>query len=276
MVNLNADPELAREDIVRDLLELTQTDRLPTDVNAVASYLKLTVSYFSTDTGFNLHPSIRAFLAPDLRYIGVSSEINKKSQRFCILHEIGHFVLPGHATHPQLVKNGVIEDDTKSLSINSIVQLEIEANQFASDMLFQLDHFDARLRAQTLNWHNIKQAANDYDASFESTARRWVERAYTPCALIVFNPKNRSAPASPLEVHYTITSSSFRQQYFEKPVVGTVMDYGSPIFEHFYSYRDDTPTFDVQVTIAGGEAITFDMHLFSNSYREFALLTPKE
>ena len=71
-------------------------------------------------------------------------------------------MLPGHATHPDLVtEDGIIRDEAKNLSVGSIVQMEIEANQFAADCIFQLDQFTALVRTKQLDWDNIKQAAKE-------------------------------------------------------------------------------------------------------------------
>lgn len=278
-ISVSAEPNINPEDIVRRLLDLTNISGPPTDAHLIASYLNLQVVEFEDYRGLNLPSNVRAFLDPSNRVIGVYKGFPSRQKTFSILHEVGHFVLPGHATHPQLLKGeDRIFDKNQDLNAhNNIIQLEIEANQFAADCLFQLDHFDFRVTREDLTWENIKQAAQDFDASFEATARRWVERSEQDCALVVFNPTNREDPVSALNVMYTITSASFRRNHFLS-VPNVSMGSDSIIFDFFHNpiNHPEILLAESNINIAGVGIKAYDIALFSNTYRVFGLITPTE
>lgn len=271
---LLAEPKIEPEKIVRALLDASQINNPPTDARIIAGYLNLVVNEFENhkDIGLN-SPKIRAYISPSQRLIGIHNKLTPKQKNFSILHEIGHFVLPGHATHPDLIQNDLISDDGKNLSSSSIVQLEIEANQFAADCLFQLERFDLRVNTEDLNWDNIKRAADEYNASFEATARRWVEKSNSECALLVFNPAERNSEESPLKTMYTITSTSFRNNYFERLLSEYEMPKDSLIHRLFYQTENISEAI-LRVSIASRGTMDFHMQLFNNTYRVFGLLTP--
>lgn len=273
-MKFNAEPQISSEDIVRELLRATKTLRPPTDDRAIADYLNLTITEFQNSTDFGLSENIRAFLIPNKREIGIYSGLIPKQKRYSVLHEIGHFVLPGHATHPFLVNDaGIIEDSGKELSISSIIQVEIEANQFAADCLFQLERFDLNVFQEELKWTNIKRSAKEYDVSFEATARRWIERSQEDCALVVFNPIDRWQEDSDLETMYTITSTSFRRKYFDSIKPNTRFGEGTSVYKLFHRL-EKVHKEALSVTITGIGEKEFIMELFSNSYRVFGILTP--
>lgn len=274
--------EPSREDIVHALLQATNITVAPTVPTAIADYLNLEIDYFKDHVKYKIDKRIKAFLWPQERIIGVYQKLTKPQIAFSIFHEIGHFVLPGHVTHPNLIKaDGKIVDDSKRLNSSDpllktdIALVEIEANQFAADCLFQVDRFDRFVHPQELNWLNIRLAASRYGASIEAAARRWIERSEKPCAMIVFSPQDRTNLASLLEIKYTITSKSFALAYFSRlggqPLSETSMVHR---FFHGLEYYGDDPIDTLNVQMAGGKIIEFPMMLFSNSYRVFGLVTP--
>jgi hypothetical protein len=125
-----------------------------------------------------------------------------------------------------------------------------------------------------LNWASIQNAAKEYDASFEATARRWVEKSNQECALIAFNPKNRLKKL-PLELMYTITSDPFRKKYFERLLPGYEMGSDTHEYRYFFAETSEDET-ELQVNITPRGAVDFKMKLFSNTYRLFGLVTPLE
>jgi hypothetical protein len=277
-MELRAEQDINSQDIIQALFEETGTDGPPTDAEAIAEYLELMIETFNHDDWKydDWKPSLktRAFLWPAKGLIGVHSTLTPKRRTFSVLHEIGHFVLPGHTV--DLDEYGRIVDEASNLSVVSSIPQEIEANQFAADCLFQLDRFDREMvRSKQLNWANIKLAANRYNASFEATARRWVERSSQDCALVVFNPVARK-PDATLEVMYTITSNSFEKTYFSRLERGQKVEEDSLLHKFFYGYspyqeeRED----NLHVRFSPERVIEFPMHLFSNSYRLFGLVTP--
>lgn len=270
--SINAEPDIDPQDIIRILLQETQTFEPPTNAEKLARHLGLMVQGFShSEYKFDLR--IRAFLWPSKRIIGVDRKLTLTRRRYSILHEIGHYVLPGHVTNLSEEEYKIVDDD-RNLSTTNVIRQEMEANQFAADCLFQLDGFDVYIRNKTLNWNNIQSAGDAYGASFEATARRWIEREEQPCALIVFNPSSAEKEA-PLRIMYTVTSKPFRDSFFSKLAPGQKIPPDTLAHRVFHNleYRED-PIEDIEINISG-EPHNFPMHLYTNRYRLFGLLTPK-
>jgi Zn-dependent peptidase ImmA (M78 family) len=266
--------QINSEDIIRALLKATNTFDPPIDARKLANYLRLKIVPFNSED-FDLPPEVRAFLWPAERTIGIHKNLTPTRRTFSILHEIGHFVLPGHL-QPVISEDDKFIDSAEELSVDSLIQQEIEANKFAADCLFLLDRFDRTISGAVLDWLNIQVVANNYQASIEATARRWIEHTQEEKALVVFNPTSRKPDAlPPLEIIYTVTSETFRQKYFSRLVPGFKMGPDTLAFRVFHGleYRE-RPEDVFFVGMPNGENLEFQMSLFSNSYRMFGLLSP--
>lgn len=265
-----AQPDIDPQDIVRALLEETHQFEPPTNAERVARHLKLTVRGFS-HREYGLDPRVRAFLWPSKRLIGVDRRLTSTRRTYSILHEIGHYVLPGHVTN--LSREEKIVDEDRTLSAANVIKQEIEANNFAADCLFQLDRFEIYVGDMEINRRNIQNTADIFGASFEASARRWVERSLLPYALVVFNPSSSESDA-PLTIMYTVTSESFRQNYFTRLTPGQELPGESQAYDLFRQFSYDAEVeeeFSIEIS---GEMKKFPTLLFSNSYRVFGLLQP--
>jgi Zn-dependent peptidase ImmA (M78 family) len=257
--------------LVREILRASSITQPPTKGEDIAECLGLKILPFDHDE-MHLSPKVLAFLWPSKRLIGVDKRLSPRRRNFSILHEIGHFVLPGHMAE---WGDKPFTDGDKTLSTTSVSIKEMEANQFAADCLFQLDHFDFLAQTAELNWRNIQNAADTYEASFEATARRWVERSSLERALVVFKPESRTEVGKPLTIMYTITSPSFCETYFAKFVPGQQMPIDSLAYKVFYGLEyHEQPEELLRVQITAQRQQIFLMSLFSNSYRMFGLLRP--
>jgi Zn-dependent peptidase ImmA (M78 family) len=265
------------DEIVRVLLDITGTDRPPTVPERIAEYLELRIVYFDNHDEYELNSRIRAFLWPKKKLIGVHAGLMRVQQRFSILHEIGHYVLPGHLE--TLGEGGKFEDDVGNFRATSttktLIQKEIEANQFAADCLFQQSRFESFINTSEVNWMNIINAADLFGASIEATARRWIEKTKEEHALVVFRPSANTAQESPqLEIFYTVTSPSFK--YFSSLKAGQLMNRDSIVHSLFYDKyggpQNVSPEEALAVRLAG-QIVDFRMQLFTNRYRVFGILT---
>lgn len=272
----------SQHNLIKALLKRADIMLPPTDPEAIAKVLNLKIVKFGHNNEFGITSKrIRAFLSPKDRLIGVHENLIPVQERFSILHEIGHFLLPGHMVELE-GKDGIIQDDSWNLSVSSnsranIIGLEIEANQFAADCLFQLDSFDKIVHRKSLEWVNIIEASEIYGASIEATARRWIEKSRDCCALLVFRPARRPIKSPPLETMYTITSELFETQYFSTLPVGYPVGEDSLIHKFFYriEYYGAYPDTILIVNLNNKE-YTFSMKLFTNQYRVFGILTPED
>ncbi len=268
--SVKAEADFSSEDIARFLLEQTCTLEPPTDAERIASYLGLNIRGFFHNE-FNLDPDIRAYLYPARKEIGISNLLSPHRRKFSILHEVGHFVLPGHLDNLSQEETMLL-DDSRSLSDHSVVTLEIEANQFAADCIFQLNRFADEVSGQNLEWSNVSDVANIYDASLVSTARRWVETSRRPCALLVFVPISDGKDIS-LGYSYAITSTVFRRRYFTRLAKFTLGETSQVyrVYRDISGYTDLVESLQVDI---GEVRHTFDLMLYSTQFGVYALISP--
>lgn len=260
-------PAFSNEDIVRFLLEKTETLEPPTDAEKIAHFLNLEVrGFFHQDYG--LDPNIRAYLLPDEKLIGVSKSLTRHRRKFSVLHEVGHYVIPGHLDNLQ--RNERLLDDDRSLADYSIVTIEMEANQFAADCIFQLQRLQSDVDKVELEWQNVLKIASVYDASVVATARRWVEQSLNDCALLLFVPVLDKDKVK-LRYSYAITSHSFRRSYFKR-LTGFILDERTTAFQAFRDtngYSGLVESITVQIN---GKRYQFEMMLFSTNYNIYGLI----
>ena len=113
-----------------------------------------------------------------------------------------------------------------------------------------------------------------YRASFEATIRRYVEKNPRPCALVVYRPTKTDEFESPLQVHYSVKSRSWKHFSYIIPRQASSAD--SQEHRLFYRKRGDREIATAEF-IAGNDtqsARVFPSELFSNSYKVFQLIHP--
>lgn len=268
--SVKAEADFSSEDIVRFLLEQTDTFEPPTDAESIARNLGLSIRGFFHNE-FNLAPDIRAYLCPARNEIGISNLLSPHRRKFSILHEVGHFVLPGHLDSLSQEETMLL-DDSRSLSDHSVLTVEMEANQFAADCIFQLSRFTDDVSGHSLEWSNVSDMANVYDASLVSTARRWVETSRRPCALLVFVPVSDGKSIS-LGYSYAITSTSFRRRYFTRLTEFTLGE-GSQVYRVFRDISGHTDLVETLQVDIGEERHKFELMLYSTQFGVYALISP--
>ncbi|MCY3832083.1 MAG: ImmA/IrrE family metallo-endopeptidase [Chloroflexi bacterium] len=268
-VKAEAEADFTSEDIVRFLLEETSTFDPPTNAEKIARYLQLEIRGFFHQE-YNLDPKIRAYLWPARREIGIARMLSQHRKKFSILHEVGHFVIPGHLNN--LAQDEKLLDDDRSLSDNSVVKMEMDANRFAANCMFQLDRFQADVDKVELSWRKISRLAGRYDASIIATARRWVEDSLATCALVVFVPITLGDKKR-LRYSYTIASESFRSRYFAR-LTGLTLPEGSTAFRAFRDTSGDAGLVQRLSVDIDDRPYDFDMMLFSTLYNVYGLIVP--
>lgn len=268
--SVKAEADFSGEDIVRFLLEQTDTLEPPTDAESFARYLGMSIrGFFHTE--FNLASEIRAYLSPARKEIGISNLLSPHRRKFSILHEVGHFVLPGHLDSLSQGETMLL-DDSRSLSDHSVLTVEMEANQFAADCIFQLNRFTDDVSGLSLDWSNISDMANVYDASLVSSARRWVETSRRPCALLVFVPVT-DGESNSLGYSYAITSTSFRRRYFTR-LAKFELGEDSQVYRVYRDVSGHTELVESLIVDIGKEQHKFDLMLYSTQFGVYALISP--
>ncbi len=271
--------EIEPRELVRHLLrEAGQSDRDSVNPADLLNLLRLEYVSFNFDRELpeEARQTVaggkpRALISFNDRLVATDESLSDKRTRFSVLHEIGHYVLPSH-------EHTLYICDDRGLSFSTRLWMEKEANDFAAELLFQGDRFAVEANSLPVSAMTVHELATKYEASFEATSRRLVERNFKPCMLVVF--KEDSTPAridanrqSRWSVRYCVASPLFKTRYFERlkgvvpeKVVADVTAPGSNLV--------DSVTTDFEITGRKPNAtMTFQAEYFCNTYNIFCLLT---
>lgn len=174
-----AAPRLSDEDIVRRICDdlIQEADvRPPVNVRLLASMRGIARIEEREQPWAGV-------LAPrgDQFFVGVRASDGAERQRFTILHEAGHTLLPGFAESRQYRCDG---PKTREEQLCDIA---------ASELLFPRQYFRDDLRAARPGLPGVEDLANAYEASIEATALRTADLAEVPTALIVLRMAHKPA-----------------------------------------------------------------------------------
>jgi len=209
---------------------------------------------------------VRALLDFGERLIVVDSALTEARSRFSALHEIGHYVLPEHLGQ-------IIVCGDQDLGVSAARVQEREANAFAAELQFKGRRFKLETAALPVTAATVKQAAEVFGTSFESTARHLVESSLRPCLLAVFQDGGLTeAGVRRSSVRYSIASPSFAQRYFR----GLSDDDDAFVAQIWVPGRDIADSIVTSVAVRTGhdEKTTFRAEYFFNGYVAFCLLSP--
>ncbi|MEM1380749.1 MAG: ImmA/IrrE family metallo-endopeptidase [Pseudomonadota bacterium] len=117
----------------------------------------------------------------------IRSDCSEKRKRFTISHELGHYLNPYH--NPQA--GGGFQCAARDMAAerfdkgNRAVQMEVEANQFASELLMPSSLLKQAMSHMTgVDLGHIIQLSDRFQVSRESVARRYVNAVDEPIALV--------------------------------------------------------------------------------------------
>ncbi|OFZ79440.1 MAG: hypothetical protein A2583_03070 [Bdellovibrionales bacterium RIFOXYD1_FULL_53_11] len=154
----------------KELLEKGNIRKAPVPIEKLASELNAIIRYqpFDGEVSGLVHCHERQII------IGVNSNHAETRQRFTIAHEVGHLLL--HQTKnlhvDNLLRSAVnFRDESSSLGVDD---KEIEANQFAADLLMPEDFLlqDVRNVSSTEPEAAVEELADKYRVSIQSMAIR--------------------------------------------------------------------------------------------------------
>lgn len=117
----------------------------------------------------------------------VNERSNPRRRRYTVGHEIGHYLNPWHKPKDgqQFLCSNKDLLRSASKTMTSFEKMEVEANQFAAELLMPTRIFrDDLRRLQGIDLGHIERLADKYDVSKEAAARRYVELQDEPCAII--------------------------------------------------------------------------------------------
>jgi len=267
--------EIRPYEIVRHILkESGQDPRDAVNVREVLDYLGLEFFAFDFDSVFFDLPQVggkspRALLSFHDRVIATDSGLISVRERFSVLHEVAHYVLPNHQYEFFLC-------DEAALAGRSSLVLENEASELAADLLFQGDRFTLEANSLPITAATVKSLAGKYDASFESTARHLVEKSVRPCMLITFRRTNdagridQDAPPA-WRVRYCAASPSFRTRFFTWVKGAVPPDVALELIRPGRDIADGVPV-ELPIKIPTGETVHLNAEFFYNQYNIFGIL----
>ncbi|MEA3391424.1 MAG: ImmA/IrrE family metallo-endopeptidase [Candidatus Marinimicrobia bacterium] len=153
----------------------------PLDINKILRKFNLKLTFFDKNSLDLEDQNIRGILDYEKKKLFIRNEEVKPRMRFTIAHEIGHYILPEHIEHFANCKK-LCTDDIWNSRDNVF---EIEANQFAGELLFKGSHINTFYENQPIvDFNMIEKVANESDVSFEATSRHLI--ANSPAQQILF------------------------------------------------------------------------------------------
>lgn len=107
---------------------------------------------------------------PEVWGIAYSSQARPERQRFTIAHELGHFVL-----HRNLKPQFNCDQQSVHPGIDTLRDIEREANDFASNLLMPGDLLRKWISSQSFDLHVLSGIAKRFQVSFEALCIRFIE-----------------------------------------------------------------------------------------------------
>jgi hypothetical protein len=112
--------------------------------------------------------------------VAVKASIFEKSRkRFTIAHEISHFIIPHHRDLGNICEDRKIESFDSHLN-----QAEIEANEFAAELLLPSALLRKRFNLSEFSLPQISAVAADFGTSLTATTRSFLMLTDLPCAMV--------------------------------------------------------------------------------------------
>jgi Zn-dependent peptidase ImmA (M78 family) len=113
--------------------------------------------------------------------IGVNAGIREASRkRFTVAHEVGHFVIPHHREIASACEVGSIESFSRRLATP-----ELEANEFAAELLLPGAEVVGRLDLNNPSLSRISVVASDFETSLSATTWRFLDLTDQACAMVL-------------------------------------------------------------------------------------------
>ncbi len=275
-MNTQLELDLQPKKLVKGILSRCDIKTPPTDNQTVLDFFGLKLRNLSTFIRKPLSQigtEIRAILDNPHKIVFIHDHLisQRYMKNFSVFHEIAHFVLPSH-------RKILHECSWRDLNSLARKRLEIQANSFAADCIFQLDRFNEEALDMPFSLKTPFELARKYGASFEATFRRYVETNLFPCALVVYKPESfDDDEPDALAVNYTVRSKSFKDFKYIIPH----QKIGAGRIQHKIFFEQEpvsdfvTTDFKTQSTLTG-EKRAYLSQCFSNKYKVFQLVFPAD
>jgi len=163
-------PELKAQ----ELLDTLDIDSLPVRPREICS--RLNVSYH--EHPFDGFDGL-LIVGGNSSVIGVNSNIETAGRKaYTAAHELGHLCL-----HAKVAER--FECNSDDLTSISKLDMEIEANAFAAELMMPKPLVAPIIRSDVLTWDAVKSLALHCDTSLTAAAIRFVNLTEVPCAVVI-------------------------------------------------------------------------------------------
>jgi hypothetical protein len=215
------------------------------------------------------HP--RALLSFPERVIATDRSLRDERVRFSTFHDVGHYVLPEHV-------QAIVLCTDRDLSHFARGAREQQANAFAAELMFHGARFALEANSRELSARTVKELATRYRASYESTARRLVEKSVRPCMLVVFaevadDRRIDLTRAAHWTVRYSIPSRAFAVRFFSG-VEGSLDSEDAARIAAPDRDIADSVVVEGRLALPDGTEHTFRSEYFYNQYNVLCLMEP--
>jgi hypothetical protein len=160
--------------------------------------------------------AVRGLLSPADATIYLSAELAPRQEPWIVYHETGHAAIEWHRELLYL-------DTDYTLSQRVRVEMEREANEFAGHLQFLGPRFAAESRDLPFRLSSALALAERYDASIESSIRRYIETRDEECVCNVFRILPTSGGQRALQFHYFVKPLGRRGHWTFPHAVGQTL-----------------------------------------------------
>lgn len=150
----------------RSLLKELRIDSCPVDPYAIAGQIGVYVSEDDVDGYAGMILLVEARVL-----ISIQRSIREDSRkRFTVARELGHYKIPGHLS-PGVQSFRCTDEDLNTFQGHA--KKEIEANQFAAELLMPEDAFLARIEGEDLGCQLVLDLMEEFGTSLTATCLRF-------------------------------------------------------------------------------------------------------
>ena len=117
--------------------------------------------------------------------IMIKAKTSPRRRRFTIAHELGHYLLPWHRQETFSCKSSDIKDTGDGRIKSDLVNIEVEANSFASQLLMPSSAFHRIMHEYgSPELINVADLSDTFDVSFEAAVHRYKSLTEHPVAFV--------------------------------------------------------------------------------------------
>lgn len=157
-----------------------------------------------------LRGKVHAALDRGQRRVYVNPTISHEGRRrFRALHEVGHAILPSQ-------NQPAYADDARTLSWLTRVAWERDANQVASELIFQRERFTEMANEYEPGLAAVTELSQLFGSSIQAGLRRFAEFHRLPVAAVVLDVSVLSREPERYQRYEAVCSPSWEEQ-FERP-----------------------------------------------------------